>query len=340
MTGKVTTKNHDLEKSFEVEQEHSDSEVISPSSAPKKDLNLKKHISSITEWIKVFNLMVGTPRNILAILLDEYQHHAKKPYEDHKLEDILPPEFIERLINCEPITLCLCHDLKYIADKALANHISEMLHDTKSANGETKTIKTYFPIGFASLLEYQPCTKDARNNFLDNSGKSGHTGTKEVFPELRGVGGIKYRLRRMKFSPNEGDRTGNEACTDVDEDSGMKKTKNIAGEFPQTSPAKTKAGEAPPSAGELMHEVIKEHELSVYEVAKRIGVNRVLLHNVIKDERSLNVEIASKFAAHFSEYTEDELLWTHMKHAQYQYHHREEQKALDNTPTEDFTPVS
>lgn len=94
-----------------------------------------------------------------------------------------------------------------------------------------------------------------------------------------------------------------------------------------------------PHPGALMVKVIEDQKLTVYAAAHKIGVNRVLLHNVVKGERSLNNDMAAKFAANFSQYTEDDLLWVQMKYDQYCYHHPEIKKGQVANPSSEPTPV-
>ena len=373
----MAIKHQHIEERFEdvkaEAQKHSISEVCPLPHIHKTDLPPpEEHSVIVAKEIERLLQLKNPPQNILAILVDEYQHHAKKPYKDYPIHHILLPKFIHKLTHYEPIALCVVCDLPFIGEKTIANHISEHLDDTKSANGETETIKLYKPVGLAALLEHQPCNKPDHQKNLDNSGKSFHIATsitrQALTFEPNSRDGERERIRdiiinfsgyvfKFRKSPvlsivvkkilevinKKIEETGD--AEELDRiglklfDFGMNK-KSIGAEYNQTTPPKTKAGEAPPHVGELMHEVIKEQGLSVYAAAHKIGVNRVFLHNVIKGDSHLSIDVAAKFAAHFSEYSEDELLWAQMKYDQYQYHHPEEKNGHSVTHTEEYTPVS
>ncbi|MCA9468232.1 MAG: hypothetical protein KC643_22720, partial [Nitrospira sp.] len=85
-----------------------------------------------------------------------------------------------------------------------------------------------------------------------------------------------------------------------------------------------------PHPGKLIKEVFEKKDLTVYGAAQIMKVDRHFLRSIVRCERSINNEIAEKFAAHFSEWTEDDLLWVQLKHGQFQY--KQLAPALEPTP--------
>lgn len=108
-----------------------------------------------------------------------------------------------------------------------------------------------------------------------------------------------------------------------------KAIKNRATELP--------GGKQWPHPGLLIMKTIKSQYMNVTEVAHKISVSQPLLQLVVTGKRNLNMDLASKFSAHFSEWTEDDLLWVQMKFDQYKYHSKKQQAAKDRQSTQ---PIS
>ncbi len=101
------------------------------------------------------------------------------------------------------------------------------------------------------------------------------------------------------------------------------------------------AEKLPQHPGSLMLKVIKGQGLSVYAAASKIGANRQMLNYVVKCERPVSNDIAAKFAAYFSEYTEDELLLFQLRFNQYKYHSKQKlqaKKDITERKSEDVPP--
>ncbi len=75
-----------------------------------------------------------------------------------------------------------------------------------------------------------------------------------------------------------------------------------------------------PHPGLLMGKVLEDGGLNVSEGAKVTGIERSLLQYMVHGQKAVRVDSAAKFAAHFSEWTEDDLLWVQTKYDQFKYH--------------------